>query len=219
MAPAPMVCWIEGGAGFFLFGVIARRRRRATGSIAAGTWRPRHSLGVSMSSSVIACQMYKVFRGKKQLTSSCISRTIHCKNVSSPSRWPPKRPFSPAGTRLEHRRAAEAENDRKSMRIAQANSRCRDALMGGSPACIQSKVASSSVGPVSITSKPDSARLISTKMIHAPSIVCMSPRIEPYIASNRRSAAHRPCQRGAAECGRKFVFHAPQIFLYRHASD
>jgi hypothetical protein len=38
MAPALMLCWIEGGAGFFLFGVIARRRRRATGSIAAGTW-------------------------------------------------------------------------------------------------------------------------------------------------------------------------------------
>ena len=42
-----MVCWIEGGAGFFLFGVIAGRRRRATGSIAAGTWRRRPSLGVS----------------------------------------------------------------------------------------------------------------------------------------------------------------------------
>ena len=45
MAPALMVCWIEGGAGFFLFGVIAWRRRRATGSIAAGTWRCRHSPG------------------------------------------------------------------------------------------------------------------------------------------------------------------------------
>jgi hypothetical protein len=45
MAPALMVCWIEGGAGFFLFGFIARRRRRATGSIAAGTWRRRHSVG------------------------------------------------------------------------------------------------------------------------------------------------------------------------------
>ena len=45
MAPALMGCWIEGGAGFFLFGVIAWRRRRATGSIAAGTWRCRHSPG------------------------------------------------------------------------------------------------------------------------------------------------------------------------------
>jgi hypothetical protein len=45
MAPALMVCWIAGGAGFFLFGVIAWRRRRATGSIAAGTWRRRPSVG------------------------------------------------------------------------------------------------------------------------------------------------------------------------------
>ena len=45
MAPALMVCWIEGGAGFFLFSVFAWRRRRATGSIAAGTWRRRPSLG------------------------------------------------------------------------------------------------------------------------------------------------------------------------------
>ena len=40
-----MVCWIEGGAGIFLFSVLARRRRRATGSIAAGTWRRRPSPG------------------------------------------------------------------------------------------------------------------------------------------------------------------------------
>src|SRR5271167_3157634 len=45
MAPALLGCWIEGGAGFFLFGVIAWRRRRATGSIAAGTWRRRASPG------------------------------------------------------------------------------------------------------------------------------------------------------------------------------
>ena len=51
MAPALLVCWIEGGAGFFLFSVL-RRRRRATGSIAAGTWRRRPSPGCSMSSSL-----------------------------------------------------------------------------------------------------------------------------------------------------------------------
>src|SRR5271163_520177 len=45
MAPALMGCWIEGGAVFFLFSVIALRRRRATGSIAAGTWRRRPSPG------------------------------------------------------------------------------------------------------------------------------------------------------------------------------
>ena len=45
MAPALMVCWIEGGAGIFLFSVLARRRRRATGPIAAGTWRRRPSAG------------------------------------------------------------------------------------------------------------------------------------------------------------------------------
>jgi hypothetical protein len=45
MAPALMVCWIEGGADIFLFGFIAGRRRRATGSIAAGTWRRRPSPG------------------------------------------------------------------------------------------------------------------------------------------------------------------------------
>ena len=45
MAPALMLCWIEGGAGFFLFSCFAWRRRRATGSIAAGTWRRRHSPG------------------------------------------------------------------------------------------------------------------------------------------------------------------------------
>ena len=38
MAPALLGCWIAGGAGNFLFGVIAWRRGRATGSIAAGTW-------------------------------------------------------------------------------------------------------------------------------------------------------------------------------------
>ena len=43
MAPALMVGWIEGGAGFFLFSVLLGRR--ATGSIAAGTWRRRPSLG------------------------------------------------------------------------------------------------------------------------------------------------------------------------------
>src|ERR1700692_1555987 len=52
MAPALMVCWIEGGAGNFLFSVLARRRRRATGPIAAGTWRRRPSAGLSMSSSL-----------------------------------------------------------------------------------------------------------------------------------------------------------------------
>src|ERR1700691_4939258 len=46
MAPALMVCWIEGGAVFFLFSVFAWRRRRATGSIAAGTWRRRPSAGI-----------------------------------------------------------------------------------------------------------------------------------------------------------------------------
>jgi len=45
MAPALMVCWIEGGAVNFLFSVLARRRRRATGPIAAGTWRRRASAG------------------------------------------------------------------------------------------------------------------------------------------------------------------------------
>jgi len=35
MAPALMVCWIEGGAVFFPFSVLPRRRRRATGPIAA----------------------------------------------------------------------------------------------------------------------------------------------------------------------------------------
>ena len=49
MAPALMVCWIEGGAVFFLFSVLARRRRRATGSIAAGTWRRRPSAGSTAS--------------------------------------------------------------------------------------------------------------------------------------------------------------------------
>ena len=43
MAPALMGCWIEGGAGFFLFSVLLGRR--ATGSIAAGTWRRRPSPG------------------------------------------------------------------------------------------------------------------------------------------------------------------------------
>jgi len=46
MAPALLVCWIEGGAVNFLFSVLARRRRRATGPIAAGTWRRRPSAGV-----------------------------------------------------------------------------------------------------------------------------------------------------------------------------
>ena len=49
MAPALLVCWIAGGAGFFLFSVVGGRR--ATGSIAAGTWRRRPSPGYSMSSS------------------------------------------------------------------------------------------------------------------------------------------------------------------------
>ena len=52
MAPALMVGWIAGGAGFFLFGVIAWRRRRATGSIAAGTWCVDLRWGGSMSSSL-----------------------------------------------------------------------------------------------------------------------------------------------------------------------
>ena len=43
MAPALMGCWIAGGAGFFLFSVLLGRR--ATGSIAAGTWRRRPSPG------------------------------------------------------------------------------------------------------------------------------------------------------------------------------
>jgi len=47
-----MVCWIEGGAVNFLFSVLARRRRRATGPIAAGTWRRRPSAGFTMSSSL-----------------------------------------------------------------------------------------------------------------------------------------------------------------------
>ena len=51
MAPALMVCWIEGGAGFFRFSVLLGARR-ATGSIAAGTWRRRPSPGYSMSSSL-----------------------------------------------------------------------------------------------------------------------------------------------------------------------
>src|SRR5271156_2150876 len=45
MVPALLGCWIAGGAGFFLFSFIAWRRRRASGSIAAGTWRRRHSPG------------------------------------------------------------------------------------------------------------------------------------------------------------------------------
>src|SRR5271155_4556142 len=52
MAPALMGCWIEDGAGFFLFGVIAWRRRRATGSIAAGTRGVDLRWGGSMSSSL-----------------------------------------------------------------------------------------------------------------------------------------------------------------------
>ena len=52
MAPALMVCWIQGGAGFFLFRVIAWRRRRATGSIAAGTRGVDLRWGGSMSSSL-----------------------------------------------------------------------------------------------------------------------------------------------------------------------
>jgi hypothetical protein len=45
MAPALMVCWIEGGAGFFLFSFLLGGAGRATGSIAAGTRRRRHSVG------------------------------------------------------------------------------------------------------------------------------------------------------------------------------
>jgi hypothetical protein len=52
MAPALMVCWFEGGADFFLFGVIAWRRRRATGSIAAGTWGVDLRWASTMSSSL-----------------------------------------------------------------------------------------------------------------------------------------------------------------------
>ena len=47
-----MVCWIEGGAVFFLFSVLARRRRRATGPIAAGTWRRRPSAGLALRRSL-----------------------------------------------------------------------------------------------------------------------------------------------------------------------
>ena len=50
MAPALMGCWIEAGAGFFLFSFIAWRRRRATGSIAAGTRGVDLRWGGSMSS-------------------------------------------------------------------------------------------------------------------------------------------------------------------------
>jgi hypothetical protein len=37
MAPALMVCWIEGGAGFFLFGFIAWRRDASYGAARAST--------------------------------------------------------------------------------------------------------------------------------------------------------------------------------------
>jgi hypothetical protein len=52
MAPALMGCWIEGGAGFFLFSVIACRRRRATGSIATGTWGVDLRWGLSAARSL-----------------------------------------------------------------------------------------------------------------------------------------------------------------------
>ena len=48
-----MGCWIAGGAGFFLFSVLPGGAVELPGSIAAGTWRRRPSLGWgSMSSSL-----------------------------------------------------------------------------------------------------------------------------------------------------------------------
>src|SRR5580658_9914264 len=64
MAPALMVCWIEGGAVFFLFSVLARRRRRATGSIAAGTWRRRPSAGLGYSLSLARSDLRRAERSE-----------------------------------------------------------------------------------------------------------------------------------------------------------
>src|ERR1700733_9097197 len=64
MAPALMVCWTEGGAVNFLFSVLARRRRRATGSIAAGTWRRVNHLrsGYSLSLSLARSDLRRAER-------------------------------------------------------------------------------------------------------------------------------------------------------------
>ena len=45
MAPALMVGWIEGGAGFFLFSVLPGGAVELPGRSRAGTWRCRHSPG------------------------------------------------------------------------------------------------------------------------------------------------------------------------------
>ena len=77
MAPALMVCWIEGGAVNFLFSVLARRRRRATGPIAAGTWRRRPSAGWKALTCLAAHSRAREDRGgdgaggRRRATGSC----------------------------------------------------------------------------------------------------------------------------------------------------